>query len=270
MFDVHAVGAGGDGLQTGRPAEGPGPEREAPPAGPVASAGDFLDMAVPVTRHVQITGPSSWKHYISGVDTLDLGFYVDWGKDWPALEKHLDEGKRSAERTQGILWAYRNCPECVILPGGKAPMYAFHLQTPHFHLFIARREKYSEKYPNVYVSPLAKSLWLGGVLPTVTRIKAFIKSLGGWVERIAPSRVDLCADFWIPGGLSFDFLREFGVSRSSDRRNHLDGDKLETFYVGSSGADLTLRIYNKALEVKANGEKLWFRDVWKCEVLEDI
>jgi len=222
-----------------------------------------LDLAVSVTRQVQISGPSSWKHLVCGVDSLDLGLYVQWNHDWPLLEKALADGKQAAERTQGIAWSYAGVDGCLIQPNGKRPMYAFHVQTADFHLFIARTKTPSEQYPNLYVSILSKSLWLRGVMPSVDHVVQFICQLGGKVERVQPSRVDLCADFVIPNGLSLDFLREHRVSRSSSQSHHCALDQLETYYCGSPSSPVRARIYDKATEVTTGGEKLWFADVWK-------
>jgi hypothetical protein len=257
------------GESVGDDGAGPGPACE---AGGPASADplpDFLDLAVSVTRQVQISGPSQWKHLVTGVDSLDLGFYVDW-RNWNGLEHALDEGKKSAERTEGVAWRPARVVDCLILPGGKQPMYAFHLQTVDFHVFIARREKHSSKYPNVYVSLLARSLWTRGVEPAVARVVAFLEALGGMVVRSQVSRCDFCADFQIPEGISFDFLREHRVSRSPEQRPYLNGERLETYYVGSGQGCVQARIYDKALEVLQAGEKLWFADIWKLTEIRDV
>src|SRR4051794_16054694 len=111
------AGAGGGGC----PAAGSaGPGSAAPLVGLAPN-----DLAVSVTRQVVISGPEQWKHLVSGVDTLDLGLYVTWGKaSWPGLEKKLVEGKAGAEGTQGVLWDGWKGHQLLIFPGGKPPMYA--------------------------------------------------------------------------------------------------------------------------------------------------
>jgi hypothetical protein len=229
-----------------------------------------LHLAVPVTRQVQISGPSEWKHLVCGIDTLDLGFYVDWRSAWVGLEKALRAGKQSAEKSMGVTFVHRNVEKCLIFAGGKAPMYAFHLQTAEVHLFIARCDK-AEDYPNVYVSVLAKSLWLRGIAASVEQISILIGRLGGHVDRVQISRVDLAADFVIPGGLTLEFLMALRVAHSSSVRHVGARHKLEAFYVGGNGAPIIARIYDKSEEIAQKGLKDWFFAlVWKIEKRPDV
>ena len=45
---------------------------------------------------------------------------------------------------------------------------------------------------------------------------------------------------------------------------------METYYVGDVKSSVQLRIYNKGLEVRQGGTKLWFLDLWKRESTEDV
>jgi hypothetical protein len=253
-------GGGAEGAEAGGPAP-------APPA----SGLNPLDLAVSVTRQVQISGPNNWTHLVTGIDTLDLGYYIDWGNNWTVLAKALADGKQSAESSQGVIFNFGTIQSCLILPGGKQPMYRYHLQTANFHVFIAHRQDASEKYPNVYVSILAKSLWIKGIPASASVVEAFVVALGGKIGRVQVSRADFCADFLIPGGLSLDFLNEFRVCRSPHHRHYMNGDKLETYYIGAGGAPIQARIYDKALEVRSEGIKMWFpEDVWKIRDCQDV
>jgi hypothetical protein len=256
--DIGQVDGGGDRVAG---FAGPGP----------ADDFQFLgeDLAKSVTRQVQISGPSNWKHLLAGVDSLDLGLYIEWPERWEEIRKSLAEGKEAAAGTKGIRWYGAPHEQCLVLPSGKPPTYSFHLQTPDFHLFVAKSRSAS-KYPTVYASPLAQSLWLCGVIPTVRKIGEFIHRLGGRVERMQVSRCDLSADFLIPAGLTLDFLRETKVARARAWRPFCEGDSLQTFYVGGNGAELQCRIYDKALEVAHDGLKAWFIDLWKVEELKDV
>src|SRR4051794_35590708 len=128
----HGTESFGGGEGEGDDGAGPGPARPRRAGGTApADPPDFLDLAVSVTRQVQISGPSEWKYLATGVDSLDLGLYVDW-KAWAQLEAALDKEKKAAERTKGIPWRPGQVVNCLILPGGKQPMYAFHLQSADF------------------------------------------------------------------------------------------------------------------------------------------
>jgi hypothetical protein len=244
-----------------------------PPPASVSQENTPLDLAVSVTRQVQISGPVSWEHLVCGVDTLDLGLHVGWGNDWPRLDSALAEGKKAAETTIGIAWQFGRSAECLIRPNGKPPMYRYHLQSADFNLFIGQRPFPKEGTPNVFASILAKSLWKRGVAAAVEHLIAFVESLGGRIQACKVSRVDLAADFHIPGGLNSDFLLRCRVAKSSAYRVFADGDHLETFYIGSPGAAVLARIYDKSREVLSDPHqiKMWFfEDVWKRKPGKDI
>ena len=242
----HVESVSGDGGDDAGEATGT-PKGAPPPAAASSGSSNPLDLAVSVTRQVEVTGPSAWKYLVCGMDTLDLGLYVDWGRWWPASNRAMLEGKQAAERTEGIPWERGRVQAAIILPGGKPPMYAFHLQTADFHIFIARREKYgfTPLYPNVYVSLAAKASWLRGVPGTSQVAGQFIKALGGKIDFVNPVALT-SGRFYHPRRPSLDFLRAFKSARSSESSQYLNGDKLETFYVGAHGAALQCRIHNKS------------------------
>lgn len=228
----------------------------------------LLDVGHPVTPHVLITGPSEWRYLLAGVDSIDLGFYVTWGKDWPRLLQALVEGKRDAEGTEGRPWAHGKAPPLLILPRGRR-MYAYQLQHPAGIIYISTKEK-ADGYPNVYVSMHSAALWHIGITPAINLIRDVLDDLGGVTDFIQISRVDLAADMKVKPGLSVDFLRAHEVKRSRKSAQYLDADTLETFYAGGFGAPIRMRIYDKSKEIIHSG-KLWFCDLWKInDKPEDI
>jgi hypothetical protein len=238
-------------------------------------------MAVPVTRHGLITGgespkqgqsattgPQAWRLLAAGIDTLDLSFYVDWGDTWDSVRESLEAGKARAEQTEGILWDDGAHGECIIFAGGKPPMYRYRLQLPNAHLAVAKSGK-PGKWPNVYASPSAESLWRNGIAATVESLTGFIQRLGGKVVNACPSRCDVCADFQVPDGLALDFIRGHAVSKSDKSRHIMKGEHLETYYAGAAGADIQARIYNKSAEIQSSG-KFWFENVWQLWPAENV
>lgn len=227
-----------------------------------------------VTPHAEITGREEgncfdWSWLASGVDSLDLGGYVTWGDDWDSLLGEMEQGKSLAALV-GKRRFLRDtcCGPCLIHARGKAPMYAFHLEVKGFHLFATRAEKPSN-HPNVYVSVNSKTLWGRGVRGSVSIVSSFINELGGSVDRFQPSRVDLCSDYHIPGGLDLDLLRGLGVPGNILTTDVMLGSKLETFYIGSPKASIRARVYDKAKEVVKHC-KTWFKGVWGIDKTEDV
>lgn len=232
-------------------------------------AGAAPRMASSVTRHAQVSPDTpEWGFLVCGVDTLDLGLSVDWGKSWSWLQETLEAGKQEAAGTQGI-WMSPSSIPCLMLPSGKAPMYRYHLETDFCHVWIGKSPE-SKGTPNVFVSIKAETLWDQGAPAAVRQIEEFVRNLGGRVRAVKPSRVDTCADFLIPSGLTDRLLRERLVGRSRETSQHLTGDQLETFYVGSRAGQIKARIYDKAKEVRAEGTKLWFLEVWGLDALRDV
>ncbi len=244
-----AVGRGGDGPSAGG-----------------ASATAAVGMANSVTRHAHFTGPQDWTLLSCGVDSLDVSVHVNWGSGWQSLYKALEEGKAEAAGTKGILfcdgpWSIR--------ASGKPPMYRFHLQRPELSLFIGKSQT-GARQANVYASLSADILWHKRVEGSIQVLRSCIEELGGRVLEIKPSRVDLCADLLIPGGISLEFLREYRVPSHSKIRFEEGGPNLETAYVGGRKSPIQLRIYDKSREVEVKGNKNWFWSIWGIEPCADV
>jgi hypothetical protein len=216
------------------------------------------------------TGPTAWHPLLAGIDTLDLGLYVRWDNQWEFHVARLETWKGRAAGTNGYLIDDGMLPigQAVILPGGKPPMFRYHLQIPEGHIFLAQSDIYRTG-PNIYVSLTAEALWRLGPTQAVGLVWGLIEDLGGTVDLIKPSRVDLCADFHIPGGLSLSFLRHHRVSRSRATRQFETADRLETYYVGTAQAAITARLYDKGLEI-GKSHKSWFLPLWQRDDPTDV
>ena len=261
---VCVSGAGEQDGKDGKPFMPPG--GGTPPAGagppPAASMGKL------VTPHAGFTEA---RFLSCGIDTLDLSGYVDWGDGWLPLKRKLDNGKCVAEHAdKPVVLQDSSCGPCLVLPRGKPPMFRYHLQTLLHHVFIGiGGDAEPGKTPNVYVSILSRRLWGRGVSNSVGLVKGLIESdLGGRVRALVVSRADLCADFLVPGGLSLDMLRTFGVPEDIQTCDIMQGATLETYYIGSPKASIRARVYDKSKEVLEH-HKEWFEDIWKAP-LQDV
>ncbi len=113
--------------------------------------------------------------------------------------------------------------------GGKGNNYRFHLEFPQYHLFIGKATS-ADKSPNVFVSLNSKTIWFQQIETALREIACDLKFIGGGIiKRIQPSRCDLAADFQVPGGFSYEFLKSHKVTRSRKTNSYLTGDTLETF-----------------------------------------
>jgi len=231
-------------------------------------------MALPVTRHAQISQRTEWELLSCGIDTLDMSLYVTWNEDWEHLKDVFDGRKELAQGCNGIPVNVERVRPHIFLPTAKAPNFRYKLRFPEYIIDIGIAQTYKGASPNAYVSITSEALWLVGMDEVIESIRKDIGSLGGHIGIIKPSRCDLCADFRIQGGLSFEFLREYKVSRCTKIRPFMDGDTLETLYVGGKKADAQVRIYNKEKEI-LNNRKEPFSDarwkyVWNTEDITDV
>ena len=245
--------------------------REESDAGPAVAGGPAADsspfMGLSVTPHEPITNLEGSKFLACGIDSLDVSIYVRWGDQWEQQTAELEDGKTKAAGTAGITM---NSGQFLILPSGRAPTYRWHLQWAEFHLFLGRGRDPQGDTPNVYASINSETLWRHGMEGAIALVISEIDLLGGEVVLIKPSRVDLAADFFIPGGIPHDLLLSHRVPSGGAHIHHMKDGKQETFYQGARKSAVQLRIYDKALEVMKGGLKLWFLDVWKLSTCESV
>jgi hypothetical protein len=221
-----------------------------------------------VTPHAEISGPRQWRFLACGVDTLDLALNVDWSKEWIELSRRLRRVKAMAQQENKPI-PFPDSP-FLVYPTGKSPNYAYHLEDPDAHLFVADM-KSGDRCSNVYASVKSKKLWSNGIRAAGAGVVAMVNALDpvASITAVKPSRCDLCADFHVPGGLRLDFLRACGVPDRLKTNAHMKGNVLETYYVGASAASVRARIYNKSLEIQVS-RKFWLYDVWGEQGLSDV
>lgn len=229
-------------------------------------------MAVSVTRHALTPLVEEFEFLLCGIDTIDLGLYVIWGPGWKRRLHNLDKKKQLARKKDGLLIPMPSGRICNFRPNGKGENYRYHLQFEAYNLYIGIAAR-PETSPNVYLSINAKTIWLQGIETALSWVAEDLKTIGGGsIQRVQASRVDLCCDFMIPDGLSYEFLHSHKATHN--RKGKLfwgEDDEVETYYVGVKGAPIQLRIYNKGIEVNLKGgAKLWFLELWQRESTDNI
>jgi hypothetical protein len=231
-------------------------------------------MAEFITCHTLISPVNLIDYLTCGIDSLDVGFYVEWNSNWATQRDQFDKRKANAQGTEGILVEESGIRPHIFYAGGKAPNYRYHLKFPECDCYIAITQK-AFNSPNVYVSFTSEALhWELSERELIQLLEKDIESFGGVVLFHKISRCDLYADFKIPGGLNLDFLRSHKVGKARKTSHFMNGEKLETFYIGDKGAPLMMRIYDKGVKIKKDGTEarwllIWFiddpQDVWRIE-----
>jgi hypothetical protein len=194
------------------------------------------------------------------MDKLHVGLHVEWGQAWRGLESILAVGKIHAINTDGIHGTLGAAGPCLMYASGLRKMYRFHVKHPVGDLYFAATPS-PTTYPNVMCWVDNRMLWRmngGGAAGAVAQV---IESLGGRVMNVVPSRVDLCADFYIPTGLTFEYLQSRQVGKRKIRPE-ITGGRLESYGIGAAGACITGKIYDKLLELAKHTEKNWQRELW--------
>lgn len=243
--DLKSVGTDSED----RRGEAPAAPQEAGPA----KAGSL------VTPSLLITGPSAWEFLAANVDTLDLSLYVDWGESWTRLRWELERQKIVAQNTSGILFRDENT---LLYPSGGKRFCQWHLQRPDMHLFLTQRPDSNSPTPNVCASLSARLLWERGPALAQQAVANWVKELGGSIAKTKVSRLDLAADFSVPGGLTSEFLKQHCVCRSRKCVFYEDDSETETAYFGAASAPIRLRIYDKTRELLLSPTKTWLPEVW--------
>ena len=233
--------------------------------------GSDKSMALSVTRHASNPSIEEFQFQLCGIDSLYLGLYVIWGSDWKRRLQFMDKKKQQARKQGGLLISLPSERNCIFRPNGKGENYRFHLQFEVYNLFIGKAARAGSS-PNVYLSIDAKTLWLNGIETALSWITEDLKTIGGGsIQFVQVSRLDLCADFWVPGGLSYEFLSSHKVTRNDKNQLILDNIDVGTYYVGDKKSPIQLRMYNKGVEVQQEGgKKLWFLELWQRKSPEDI
>jgi hypothetical protein len=215
-----------------------------------------------VTPHALITdtGTKDYRYLISGIDTLDLGLYVDWDIAWAEIQPQLMLLLERSKQGETAIWRHDLIDAAVVTSSSKRN-YRYRVGLPDCNLFIADSMDY-KSFPNVYLSPTAKSLWTSGMDAVVDGIINLLSEFGATIDKVQVSRCDLAADFYIDGGLTYDFLRSHRVSRSKAGNQYEYDATLETYYVGTKSAPLQARIYDKFKAVMKRPESAFFLNLW--------
>lgn len=251
----------------GREAVGEAATASGSAGGAAVEPGQPPSMAESVTRHALNPPFGNDTYLLCGIDSLDLGLFVEWGKEWPEVKKILEDTKKKAQGTDGLLEEMHPGRKYLFFPGGKGDTYRYHLQFNEYHLFIAKADK-PGKTPNVYLSINSATIWQHGPLHAINLVIKDLKYFSGEVDGIVPSRMDICADFKLASPVTLSFLLDHAVCRSRDlcvyMKKH-DEFEMGTCYLGAPAAPIRLRMYNKGEEAIKKGKQEMYATRWGIE-----
>jgi hypothetical protein len=209
--------------------------------------------------------PKTYQCLLAGVDSLDLGIYVDWGEDWDRRFGEFEELKQRASdngRKEPVLIECPGIDPFIVHANGKPPMYRFRLQTSDGQIWIGKSRTPENNTPNVFVSLNSEPIWRDGLETVIARLQTGIAALGAKVLTVQPSRADLCADFYVPDGFNLYELVEQTVCDSGERDVRMNDDQVATYYVGSNSGNIKLRLYDKSREIRKHPDRSFFLEFW--------
>lgn len=205
---------------------------------------------------------------LAGIDSLDLGVYVDWGLARVALVESLAKYKKLAAGDDFISWPDSKIGPCLLYASAGKRTYRYHLQYPAFHAYMFKTIP-QESTPDIYISLNAKTLWTIGPQNAVTLVTNFLDVHGVTIKKIVPSRCDIAADFLIPSGMCLPWFLNHMVPGIRKNRPWMNGTKLETLYLGEPKSDIQIRIYDKSGREK-NKDLEFFNDLWQLDEPENV
>lgn len=206
--------------------------------------------------------------YLSGIDTLIIGFYLTEFKltdeEWKSLSDAKERAKAPVFRSSGSLIEFKGI-YLVMRPSGINP-YTYVMQGDDFSLRLAQKIS-KNKFPEIFVEFRSQFLWRFGYKNAYSFIKEWISN---WTEIKSDvvSRADLTADV---SGFP-DIKIENIVTRARQRKEYYKFEPIrdgQFYFYGSKhtgyafgSGPLMIRIYNKTLEAKKS-RKEWFHELWK-------
>lgn len=204
-----------------------------------------------------------------GIDSLTLALSVHWHEEqtFETLEalKTLAKARSDDEPAEIEVCSEANSWNFVVKEHGSNG-YEWILVGHELAMKIGNWREPKQR-PSVMVDIRSETLWMHGPDKAVERVHELIESLGGEVLETKPSRVDLCVDVLIREEQWHIGLIDCFVTRARLIDPHFSSRVLSGFSIGRG--DVSARLYDKPLEIKAKSNKVWMCDVWGIESVHD-
>ena len=208
-----------------------------------------------------------------GLDWLSLSFYGSFDDSyWEEIRYHFSFAQQHALEND-------HANSFVKLPGeimlkveasgkGRGQSYCkwkFKYQGLTFGIRDCQRSLVKDgQPPNIFVDVTSLPLMTYGESEIVKLIHLILDLLGYSIERVAPSRADLCVDLVdTPMSLIDEAIeKRCYVSRSRKFNKYLNNHVVETIRFGCPGSKTSVRIYNKFIETR--------NDLVKSQLLKEF
>ncbi len=199
----------------------------------------------------------------SNIDTLRLSFDIKWND--PYFFAALKEAKSLAQLGKTdyplpFLIGEEAFEEYSfdIKPHGSQG-YEWILNNPEYSLLVGNWVE-PQSRPSLMATIRSENLWYKGPRKAVHFITSFLEKFGAEIVEVKISRLDLCVDSLFPEKLWNEDLLGYRVTRASDTKIFHSNKTLTGIAIGKGM--ISARLYDKALEIKQQSNKIWFYDVW--------
>lgn len=208
-----------------------------------------------MTPHREPVTSQTFRHLLSGIDTLEVCFYLSPSNDC-ALDFEALLARREAMRS-----SRKREPEAVRIGSEEFLLQAYGsssgypLMLSNSWAVVAYGAKNS---PPFYLKFLSQALWRYGWRQTVEKFREWARG-AGFVEYAGEkvARVDFCFDYFLP---ELDFTQNHFVTLSAKDNLHREHRLAQTFDFGRG--DVKLRAYDKVTEIEQESGKVFFFDLW--------
>lgn len=198
---------------------------------------------------------SSFKHLISGHDTIECAYYLMRENgcllDFESLAIQKHQSKCAKVRSPKVIKL--GCESFLLASHGTGSGYPFLIENDTFSIQLGEFNK-----PNFFVTFRSIALWHHGAFNLHQRFLAWAQSVGYTPYKAETlSRVDFTFDYLLT---AIDFDADNFVTVAEKDNQYRKDRVVQTFNFGAG--DTRLRIYNKCDEIKETSAKTWFYDIW--------
>lgn len=191
---------------------------------------------------------------LSGLDSLYVGFFVDFGNgiSFPHLLEEKTKLQESRKDIQPITIGHETF---ALKPSGRFP-YPVVLANSQMEVRLGPRMQ-----PSCYVRFNSEALWHIGLDPLLIRLRHWLNSVGARELRgESLSRADWAFDFDLKEA---DFGPDWFVTRATKDVTWREFRKVQTIQLGTGNT--VIRVYDKIKEILQQSGKGWFFDLWGQE-----
>lgn len=177
------------------------------------------------------------------------------------LEKRKQQAQQNqADKAQASVFMHFGNMAFEVLPNGTAG-FAYILHHPFYQIKIAQYRSANVAFLPVMVCIKSEALWCLSPEAAFADIYTLVNEYIGTVTANKVSRVDMCCHTDELDFASADIEHFKGNFRRTNIRFY--NRALSGLEFGNRASKVYCRIYDKTLEMKQKGTKLWFHDIWR-------